>query len=407
MDLADIDLTDLDLFVEGVPFDAFDVLREKDPVHWHDEEGGPGFWAVTRHADVVTVNRDAERFSSARRSALIYELPEEELEQQRMMLLNMDPPMHTRYRLLVNKGFTPRMIGRLEDRVRLLTNQIIDDVSEKGECDFVTEVAAELPLQIIAEIMGVPQADRRKLFDWSNRMVGSEDPEYQTSAEAATMAAMELYDYSHKLVAEKRINPHDDILSVLIGAEIGGDRLSELELDMFFLLLAVAGNETTRNLISHGMVALIEHPDQRAKLLADPSILPLAIEEMLRWGCPVMHFRRTATCDTEIAGQAVSEGDKVVFWHISANRDDAVFDDPYTFDVTRSPNDHVAFGGGGPHFCLGSNLARLEIRVMFEEVLRRLPDMELSGPVERLRSNFINGIKHAPMKFRPSPREVA
>jgi cholest-4-en-3-one 26-monooxygenase len=405
VDLDEVDLTNLDTFVEGVPFEAFDLLREQDPVHWHDEPGGPGFWAVTRYADAVAVNRDAETFSSARRGALIHELPEEELAQQRMMMLNMDPPMHTRYRLLVNKGFTPRMVGRLEDRARELTNRILDDVCEKGECDFVTDVAAELPLQMIAEIMGVPMKDRQLLFDWSNRMVGSEDPEYQVSAEAATKAALELYDYAHRLVAEKRIQSHDDILSVLIDAKIGDDKLTELELDMFFLLLAVAGNETTRNLISHGMVALIEHPDQRQLLLEDPSLLPSAIEEMLRWATPVMHFRRTAVRDTEIGGRAVSEGDKVVFWHISANRDSAAFDDPYTFDIRRQPNEHIAFGGGGPHFCLGANLARLEIRVMFEEVLRRMPDMELSGPVQRLRSNFINGLKHVPVSFSPSGRE--
>ncbi len=405
MDLAEIDLTNLDAFVKGVPFEAFEILREKDPVHWHEEKDGPGFWAVTRYPDVVTVNRDVETFSSARRGALIMELPDELLAQQQMMMLNMDPPMHTRYRLLVNKGFTPRMVGRLEDRARELANQIIDAVSEKGECDFVTDIAAELPLQMIAEIMGVPVEDRRLLFDWSNRMVGSEDPEYQVTTEAATAAAMELYDYAHRLVADKRIQSHDDILSVLIDARIGDDQLSELELDMFFLLLAVAGNETTRNLISHGMVALIEHPDQRQRLLDDPSLLGTAIEEMLRWASPVMHFRRTVTHDAEIGGHPVSEGDKVVFWHISANRDSTVFEDPYTFDISRSPNEHVAFGGGGPHFCLGANLARLEIRVMFEEILRRLPDMEMAGPVERLRSNFINGLKHVPVRFTPSPRQ--
>lgn len=213
---------------------------------------------------------------------------------------------------------------------------------------------------------------------------------------------MELYAYANRLAAEKRSSPTDDIMSVLLGAEIGGDRLSELEFDLFFLLLAVAGNETTRNLISHGMQALIEHPDQRAKLLADPSLLPGAVEEMLRWGTPVMHFRRTAQRATEIGGQPIAEGDKVVIWYISANRDEAVFDDPYRFDITRSPNEHVAFGGGGPHFCLGANLARLEITIMFEQLLARLPDMELAGPVDRLRSNFINGIKHMPVRFTPS-----
>jgi cholest-4-en-3-one 26-monooxygenase len=312
--------------------------------------------------------------------------------------------MHTRYRLLVNKGFTPRMVGRLEERARQMANNIIDGVCERGECDFVTEIAAELPLQIIAELIGVPQADRHLVFNWSNRMIGQEDPEYQLTPEAPMEAAIELYAYAHQLAAEKRANPHDDLMSVLTSVEVDGERLSELELDMFFLLLTVAGNETTRNLISHGQLALMEHPDQRAKLLANPDLLPTAIEEMLRWASPVMQFRRTVTKDVEVGGQPLKDGDKVVIWYISANRDEAVFDDPYTFDIARQPNPHVAFGGGGPHFCLGANLARLEIRVMFDELLKRVPDMELAGDVSRLRSNFINGIKHLPVSFEPSPQ---
>ncbi|HLG92587.1 MAG TPA: cytochrome P450, partial [Acidimicrobiales bacterium] len=365
MKLSDVDLVSLDNFVPGVPFEMFDLLRAEAPVYWHDEPEGPGFWAVTRYHDVVMVNRDNQLFSSARRGALIMEQDEETLAQQRMMMLNMDPPLHTRYRLLVNKGFTPRMVAKLEDRMRHYTNQIIDAALDKGEFDFVTDVAAELPLQVIAEIMGVPQEDRHLVFNWSNRMIGSEDPEYKITPENAQEAAMELYAYAHELAAKKRANPSDDIITVLLQAEVDGERLSDLEFDMFFLLLAVAGNETTRNLISHGMHALIEHPDQRKKLVADRSLIPSAIEEMLRWASPVMHFRRTATRDTEIAGQPISEGDKVVIWYISANRDESVFPHPYRFDVERSPNEHVAFGGGGPHFCLGANLARLEIRVMF------------------------------------------
>jgi cholest-4-en-3-one 26-monooxygenase len=323
------------------------------------------------------------------------------------MMLNMDPPMHTRYRLLVNKGFTPRMVGRLEDRVRVLAGEIVDAVAGKGECDFVTDIAAELPLQVIAEIMGVPQEDRHLVFDWSNRMIGSEDPEYQHTEDGAMEASTELYAYAHELAAKRRASPQEDIISVLLQSEVNGEQLSELEFDLFFLLLAVAGNETTRNLIAHGMLALIEHPEQRARLVADPSLLPSGIEEMLRWGTPVMHFRRTAQRDIEILGQPVAEGQKVVIWYISANRDEAVFTDPFRFDVGRTPNEHISFGGGGPHFCLGANLARLEIRVIFEEVLRRLPDMELAGPVQRLRSNFINGIKHMPVAFSASPTSVA
>ncbi len=401
MRLSDINLVERDQYVPRVPFEIFDTLRREAPVFWHeeDEPGGNGFWAVTNYEGVVEVNRDIERFSSARRSALITEMPEEDLAQQRMMMLNMDPPMHTRYRLLVNKGFTPRMVGKLEEQMRERCARIIDEVADKGACDFVTEVAAELPLQVIADVMGVPQEDRHKVFDWSNRMIGSEDPEYQVAVDAPQQAAMELFTYAHELAAEKRVNPHDDVFSVLNQVEIDGDKLTELELDMFFMLLAVAGNETTRNLIAHGMLALIEHPDQMKKLRDDRSLMPGAVDEMLRWGTPVMHFRRTATRDTDVCGHPVKENDKVVIWYISANRDESVFSDPYTFDITRTPNEHVAFGGGGPHFCLGSNLARLEIRVMFDAVLDRLDDIELTDEPKRLRSNFINGIKHLPIKF--------
>jgi cholest-4-en-3-one 26-monooxygenase len=400
MDLTTIDLCDRDAYVAGVPHDAFAHLRAEAPVHWHEEADGPGFWSVHRYADVVKVNRDNLTFSSARRGALIHELDPAALEQQRLMMLNMDPPMHTRYRKLVNRGFTPRMLGMLEERIRSQAIAIVEGVAEKGSCDFVTEVAAELPLQVIAEIMGVPHEDRHMVFDWSNRMIGAEDPEYQAKErEAAFAASMELYAYANSLAADRRAHPGDDIISVLLQSEVDGERLSELEFDLFFLLLAVAGNETTRNLISSAMLALIEHPDQRRLLLDDPSLIPGAVEEMLRWGTPVMHFRRTATKDTEVGGQPVAEGDKVVIWYISANRDEAVFDDPYRFDVRRTPNEHVAFGGGGPHFCLGANLARMEIRLMFQELLPRLPDMELDGSVERLRSNFINGIKHMPVAY--------
>jgi cholest-4-en-3-one 26-monooxygenase len=318
------------------------------------------------------------------------------------MMLNMDPPMHTRYRLLVNKGFTPKHIADLEARARTLTNEILDEVCEQGECDFVTDVAAELPLQVIAELMGVPAEDRHLVFDWSNRMIGSEDPEYAVSQEAAQSASMELYAYCHKLQEEKKAEPGEDIMSVLMRSEVEGERLSELEIDLFFLLLCVAGNETTRNLIAHGMIALFDNPDQREKLQGDPSLVRSTVEEMLRWGTPVMHFRRTATADTEIADQKIAEGDKVTIWYSPANRDGSVFEDPYRFDVTRDPNLHVAFGGGGPHFCLGSNLARMEIRVMFEELFKRLPDIEQAGPASRLRSNFINGIKHLPVRFTPT-----
>ena len=408
MQTIEVNLADPKTFVDGVPFDEFDRLRRENPVAWHEPfEGRPGFWAVMRYADVQHVNRDNILFSSSRRGTILAPfIDEESLAQQRLMMLNMDPPMHTRYRLLVNKGFTPRMVANLEDDIRRRTRETIAEAAARGECDFVTDIAAELPLQVIAEIIGVPQEDRALVFDWSNRMVGSEDPEYQqAAAEQAQTAAMELYAYCHQLVQEKRGHPGEDIMTVLLNAEVDGHTLTELELDMFFMLLCVAGNETTRNLIAHGQLALFEHPDQAAILQEDPAtVLPTAVDEMLRWGTPVMNFRRTATADTVIDEQEVKEGDAVMMYYISANRDETVFDDPYRFDVRRQNNEHVAFGGGGPHFCLGANLARMEIRVMFEELIRMAPDMEQAGDAQRLCSNFINGIKHLPVRFPSGAR---
>uniref|UniRef100_UPI00407474F8 CYP125MRCA n=1 Tax=synthetic construct TaxID=32630 RepID=UPI00407474F8 len=406
---TEIDLTDPDVYNRGVPHEQFAWLRRNEPVYWHPEPppdtDGEGYWAVTRHADVVAVSRDPEIFSSQQGGTMIQDADAapEELEKQRMMMLNMDPPQHTRLRKLVSKGFTPRMIAKLEDKIRERAKQIVDEAIEKGECDFVADIAAELPLQVIAELIGVPQEDRQRLFDWSNRMIGYDDPEYHSSEADGEQAAAEMFAYAQELAAERRKNPRDDIVTALVQAEVDGQKLSDLEFNMFFLLLVVAGNETTRNAISHGMLALLEHPDQWERLRADPSLAPTAVDEILRWASPVMSFRRTATRDTELGGQQIKAGDKVVMFYASANRDEEVFDDPYTFDITRSPNPHLAFGGGGgPHYCLGANLARLEIRVMFEELAEIMPDIELTGPPERLRSNFINGIKHMPVRFTPA-----
>ena len=404
--VTDVDLANLDTFVEGVPHDMFDTLRRDAPLYFHPEANGSGFWCVVRYHDLEQISRDARVFSSEG-GITLYESAETELEQQRMMMLMMDPPRHTKLRLLVNKGFTPRMIEQLHNRIRQAAVDIIDTIAERGECDFVVDVAAELPLQVIAEMMGVPQGDRHKVFEWSNRLIGSEDPEYAVSAEDATGAAMELFRYANDLAAEKRAHPGDDIVSTLLAAEVDGERLTDLEFDLFFELLAVAGNETTRNLISHGMLALAENPDQRDLLLGDPSLLPGAVDEMLRYASPVMYMRRTARADLELHGEHIKEGDKVALWYIAANHDPEVFADPHRFDIRRTPNDYLAFGGGGPHFCLGSHLAKLEIRVMFEELLTRLPDVELNGPVQRLRSNFINGIKHMPVRFTPRAKAAA
>lgn len=397
-----VDLTDLDTFARGVPHDQLDLLRAEAPVYFHPESDGAGFWCITRHDDLHRVSHEWPVFSSEWGISLVEAASDEELAQQRMMMLMMDPPRHTRLRLLVNKGFTPRMVERLHDRVRAIAADIIDSIAPRGECDFVVDVAAELPLQVIAELMGVPHEDRHQLFTWSNQMIGSQDPEYAVSEEVARNAMLEMFAYANDLATAKRADPGDDIVSALLHAEVDGERLSDLEFDLFFELLAVAGNETTRNLISHGLLALVEHPEERALLLAHPELLPNAVEEMLRYSSPVMYMRRTARSDFELRGETIRAGDKVALWYVAANHDPEVFDDPHRFDITRSPNEHAAFGGGGPHFCLGSHLAKLEIRVMFEELLRRIPRMELAGEVSRLRSNFINGIKHLPVEFPAS-----
>src|ERR1700735_4363939 len=391
LSLEEIDLTDGRNFVAGVPHQWFAELRRDAPVFWHPEADAPrgGFWTVTQFDDCVHVNRDWEHFSSARRGSLFAEMDDDQLAQQQLMMLNMDPTMHTRYRRLVNKGFTPKMVRDLERQIVGYADGIIDAVGERGTADFVEEIAAELPLLVIAELLGVPQEDRRMVFDWSNRMIGSEDPEYQIPGADPGEAAMQVFSYAEELANNRKLAPKQDLVSTLIGAEVEGEKLNELELDLFFLLLIVAGNETTRNLMSGAMTAFFDQPDQGDLLRTDPSLLRGALEEMLRYVTPVMHFRRTATGDMELHEQQIKEGDKVVFWHTSANRDEAAFETPDTFDIPRSPNNHIAFGGGGPHFCLGANLARMEIMVMFDRLLERVPDIRLDGEVQRLQSNFI------------------
>ncbi len=403
VDLADIDLTDSGVFVEGVPHHWFAELRRRAPVYWHEESEGPGFWAVTKYEDCVAVNRDYEHFSSSRKATFIWDLEDEQVENLRLLMLNMDPPLHTRYRRMVNKGFTPRMVNQLEEKIHETSDDIIDAVIEKGECDFVTDLSAELPLIVIADLLGVPQEDRHNMFDWSNRMIGQEDPEYQITPEIGQQSAMKLYAYASQLYEQKRIDPHEDLMSALTSVELDGERLSDLELEMFFLLLTVAGNETTRNLMSGAMHAFFQNPDQWERLRVDRSLLPSAIEEMLRFVSPVMNFRRQTNEAFELRGQRIEEDQKVVFFHASANRDEDVFDDPDRFDIARDPNPHIAFGGGGPHFCLGANLARMEIRVMYEHLLDRMPDIHLEGEAQRLQSAFINGVKHLPVAFAPGP----
>ena len=412
MELADIDLLDRDRFTQGIPHDWFTHLRANAPVYKHPEPDGPGFWVITKHADVITCNRDAASFSSEQERGGVVGLEEGglggggETEEERAaresggrMMLMMDPPDHTRYRKLVNRGFTPRMIGQLEPHIRQLTDDVLDKAVAKGtEIDFVVDIAAELPLEVIAELIGVPSEERHKIFEWSNRMIGSEDPEYMVSAEDTFNAQVEMFLYAQQLAEKRRAEPGDDIITALLSGEVDGESLSDMDFNLFFLLLSVAGNETTRNAISHGMNAFLENPHQYELLVSDPDAhIAGTVEEILRWATPVMYFRRNCTKDTVVGGETIREGDKISLWYISANRDEDVFDDPFRFDIAREPNPHIAFGGGGPHFCLGAQLARLEIRMLFEELATRYPRVEALGPPDRLRSNFIGGIKHLPV----------
>ncbi len=386
----------------GPPHEQFAWLREHDPVFWHadgGEPGWPGFWAVTRHEDVEYLSRHPETFSSSRRLSLFGEVPEQQAELQRLMMLNMDPPQHTRQRAFVNRGFTPRMVARLEDHIEQICHQLMDEIQPDGEADFVTGIAAPLPLWVICELVGAPAEDRGRIFELSNLLIGAADPEFQIAPQAQQNAAAEIYAYGAALAERRRAQPADDIITRLLQPDDSGEALTSTEFDLFFLLLTVAGNETTRNAAAGGMLALFEHPGQWQRLLDDPGLIPAAAEEIVRWVSPVNLFRRTAIRDTHLGGQEIAEGDKVVVFYASANRDAGVFAAPQVFDVGRTPNPHVGFGGGGPHFCLGRHLAALELRILLRALAERMPGISLDGEASRLRSNFINGIKHMPVRF--------
>ena len=401
MTLSDIDLLE-DTWAVAVPHDQFDFLRVEAPVFWHEHPESEGFWAVTRYDDVRAVSRDHQTFSAELGSTFVMDQTEEALEMIRMTILNMDPPKHSRYRRLVSAGFTPRMINQLIEAIQAKAEGIVANIEGRDAVEFVEEVAAELPLQVICEMIGVPNDDRHLVFDWSNRLVGFQDEDFRTSEEDGQIAAAEIYAYCEAIAADRRERPRDDIMTALARAEVDGDRLSQDEINMFFVTLAVAGNETTRNLIAHSLHALLERPQVKAELVAgidDDALWSSATEEFLRWGASIHNFRRTATRDAEIGGQPVKAGDKVVIFYAAANRDPDHFVDPHTFDIRRTPNDHLTFGGGGAHFCLGANLARAQIKVMMREFLRRYPNVEAAGPHRRMRSDFVNGIKELPIRL--------
>jgi cytochrome P450 len=385
-DLADIDLTDVELYRQGFPHEIFTRLRREAPVHWQPmpedatETKEPGFWVLSKYQDIQAANRDSELFSAIDGPALSH-TP----EMRGAMLVSMDGSDHNRQRRLISAGFTPRMTGRLEQQARRWAVSIIDEALERGTCDFVQDVAYQLPMHMIADIMGIPIEDRQWLFTLTTNFLQAGDPANPITKEQQIAIQVEMFQYAQELGRKKRADPQDDIWTILSTVEIQTDEgersaLSETELDFFFLLLTVAGSETTRSAISLGLLALLDHPEQMETLRTDASAMRPAVEEILRWSSPVSYFARRATRDTEIRGVPIAEGQRITLWYPSGNRDGDVFDDPFSFDIRRTPQQHLAFGGGGPHFCLGANLARREIAILFEELLARASEIEVVAP---------------------------
>jgi cytochrome P450 len=407
----DVDLSDLDLFAKGGPWDAFATLRASDPVHWNEEPApNHGFWSLTRHADIVAVGRDDTTFSSEIGAVGLEELDPEQLEIRKSML-ETDGARHWALRRLLQREFTASSLRGYETFLRGLTATTLDAAFASSEFDFVKSVSADYPIRVLVRLMDVPDEMGDQFIKWSNRLVGNTDPDYadvlldsEDSEEFRDLpfrspAALEVFAYGDQLARERQGSDGSDLVAKLVNqTPEDGVPLSERDYHNYFLLLVAAGNETTRHTLSHTMKALIEHPEAVDQLRENPELLPDAVEEFLRWASPVYHFRRTATTDVELLGKKIREGDKVVMWYASGNRDESVFDEPMRFDITRKPNDHVTFGKGGPHFCLGNQLARLEVRIMIEELLRRGVSLDFNGDVEYVRSNFINGVKRFPVK---------
>src|SRR3954453_10458306 len=397
--LQQIDLSDHDAFKDRVPYEWFKTLRHEDPVHWNEEEDdGPGFYAVTRYHDIREVHRHVGIYSSEIGGTSLEDLDPDQIEARKSMI-DMGPPRHDELRGLIARRFTPRAVQIWEEAVRTVTDRVLDTALEKEEFDFVHEISSEIPMQVFAEILGVPQEDRRYIIELGDRLLGNADPEYAQPTDDShrllpfsSPAALEMFEFGRKMAAARRKSPGNDIVT-----QLAFEPLTQREFDVYFVLLATAGNETTRHTISHGLLALIEHPDQLARMRAD-DLYKSAADEMLRWGTPVHHFRRTTTQDTVLAGTEIPAGVKVTTWFVSGNRDEDVFEEPDTFDVARTPNKHMAFGPGGIHHCMGAHLARLELKIAFEELFKRVDSFELTAEPERLRSNFFNGIKRMPVR---------
>ncbi len=404
-----LSLFDPDSYTGGPPHAYLRRLRREAPVRWHERPApavrsvsrlDSGYWVIAKHPDVIDVSRNPRVFSSHAGTAFLFDAKPEDLPGLQAQLVNMDPPGHVKYRRLVQRGFTPRMVAELEPRIRAHARRIVDNVARKGGCEFVGELACELPLVLICELMGIPDEDRKQIFDWSNGMIGADDPELSAGRDAMQVA-MQMWLYSNQLAQQKRERPDDTLISKYVNGEVEGTKISDFELNNFFLLLSVAGNETTRNATSHFMRLISEHPDQRELLLSDvDGYLPGAIEESLRFSPPVVAFRRSALEDTEIRGVRIAKGDKLLLSYPSANRDEDVFEDPDRFDIRRSPNPHLAFGIG-EHFCLGANFARMQLRTILRELFTRLPDIRVVKAPELQRSNLIHGIRKMWVEFTP------
>jgi cholest-4-en-3-one 26-monooxygenase len=407
--LETIDIVDPDLYVSrGYPHQEWALLRREAPVYRYERPNVDPFWAVTGHAQIVEVSRQPALFKSIQRLFMTIDEegapdPNEGILRQ---LLNMNPPEHGAYRGVVNRRFTPRGVQVLRQQIETITTEVLDGLVGREECDFVLDVSAKLPLAVIAEMFGIPRSDWDAMFRLSNMMIGPSDPEYggsNTVKETLELARMEFFQYFNALVEDRRKNPRDDLASALANGKVNGEPLPIFELMSYFALLIIAGNETTRNATTGGLFAFINHPDQWRRLKADPSLVPHAVEEIVRWTSPVIQFNREAVADTELNGQKIRAGDLLCLIYPSANRDEAVFDHPDEFDIGRNPNPHIAFGIG-EHFCLGANLARLELQVMFRQLAERLEAIELNGPIQRMRSSFVGGIKHMPVRYRLKPR---
>jgi cholest-4-en-3-one 26-monooxygenase len=375
-------------------------MRAEAPVRWNPTGGG-GFWSVTGHAEVSAVSRDTATYSSHRAGIFLHPDQVVPLQLARNLLLYKDPPEHTKYRLILQTAFTPHTVAKLEDQVRARVTRVVDDVIEAGRCDFVADVAVPVPLGVLAELMGIGDEHIPQLYRWTEEI---EAAQRAPEPNAAVEVFGEMAQFLHEQIQIQAKGPRETLVTRLREAEVDGEKLDDSEILVFFGLLVFAGNDTTRNTAATGVHALLEHPEQLRALAGDPRLIPAAVEEILRYTSVVNYFVRTATTDTVLAGQAIAAGDKVMMWYTSASRDEAVFDDPDRFDITRERPDHKAFGGGGRHFCLGAGLARLELRILLEEVTRRMPDIEPAGPVERLHSAWAHGLRSLPVRFTPGPR---